>query len=220
MLEKKINKKIYYNHLEISRSYRTLIKNYPNYSEQTKFRSIITREIIKVIKLHDSSSTIIIRFDNRALDGKSSARGFVKSPTLIARFRKLKTYDDVYYSHGQSKWFSVRRIGEIVMESTGRRGRGGNTRACQNQRDAGLHQSQVRPSYASARVEGRGEEPWFGTHWCRRLIERAVATRDLNRRNGAAAKVERSSFPGFIHRFFILCLYVEGNKAIKKDNEI
>lgn len=154
----------------------------------------------------------IIRFDKRAryVDYLSrevssnlghSLRGFANW--------KYDVNDDVYHSRARSKWFSVRRIRGI----DGGTRKGGNTRVCQNQRDAGLHQSQVRASYASASVEGRGEETRFGAHWCRRLIERAVATRASRSsnhagRNGDAARVEQSSFPGYIHRFFNLCLRV------------
>lgn len=130
---------------------------------------------------------------------------------------KYDVNDDVYHSRARSKWFSVRRIGGI----DGGTRKGGNTRVCQNQRDAGLHQSQVRASNASASVEGRGEETRFGAHWCRRLIERAVVTRAPRSsnhagRNGDAARVERSSFPGYIHRFFNLCLRVLGIDRLEK----
>lgn len=74
----------------------------------------------------------------------------------------------------RSKWFNL-MCDASGKSSWNRRGKGGNPRACQNQRDAGNHQSQVRPSYAKASVEGREEETLFGAHWCRRLIERAVA---------------------------------------------
>lgn len=66
----------------------------------------------------------------------------------------------------------------------GARGRQGEKRgnpytcACQNQRDVTPHQSQVRPSYAYASVEGRGD----AIPGTQRLIESAVADTYRGRR--------------------------------------